>query len=188
MTFTGAVLTGGRSSRMGRDKATLVVDGAPLASRGLAALRDAGAVEVLAVGGDAGALAAMGFEVVDDHHPGAGPLGGVLTALAAASHDPVVVLACDLPDVAGTAVTAVLDALADADAVVPTAGGHPQPLLAVYRRRCRWRLASAYAAGERSIIGALGALAVARPVVDPAWCRGVDTPSDLVSRPATDRR
>jgi molybdopterin-guanine dinucleotide biosynthesis protein A len=189
MTFSGAVLTGGRSSRMGRDKATLEVDGAPLAARGLAALRDAGAAQVLAVGGDLAALAAMGFETVADDYPGAGPLGGLLTALLAASHDPVVVVACDLPDLEPAAVTAVLDALAPGvDAVVPTAAGHPQPLLAAYRRGCRPALDAAFAAGERSVVGALGALVVARPDLDAAWCRGLDSPADLVARSAADRR
>ena len=50
--FAGAVLTGGRSSRMGRDKATLPVDGVPMAARVADALRRAGAEPVLAVGGD----------------------------------------------------------------------------------------------------------------------------------------
>ena len=57
--FAGAVLTGGRSSRMGQDKATLPVDGVPMAARVAGALRRAGAEPVLAVGGDQTALEAL---------------------------------------------------------------------------------------------------------------------------------
>ena len=74
--FAGAVLTGGRSSRMGRDKATLPVDGVPMAARVADALRRAGAEPVLAVGGDQAALEALGLTWVADRHPGEGPSGG----------------------------------------------------------------------------------------------------------------
>ena len=68
---------------MGRDKALLPVGGVPMALRVADALRAAGADEVVAVGGDATALAALGLTVVPDDHPGAGPLAAIVTALAA---------------------------------------------------------------------------------------------------------
>ena len=180
--FTGAVLTGGRSRRMGRDKALLEVGGRPLATLAGDALRGAGAAEVLAVGGDGEALAGLGFRAVADRWPGAGPLGGVVTALEAAGEDVVVVLACDLPGVTVAAVAAVLDGLAGgADAAVPEVEGRRQVLLAAYRRwPCLPVLAAALDAGERAVHRALAPLVVA-PVtlVDPAWAADVDTPADL---------
>jgi molybdopterin-guanine dinucleotide biosynthesis protein A len=68
---------------MGRDKALLPVGGVPMALRVADALRAAGADEVVAVGGDATALAALGLTVVPDDHPGVGPLAAIVTALAA---------------------------------------------------------------------------------------------------------
>ena len=50
--FAGAVLTGGLSARMGRDKALLRVDGVPMAVRVATALRAGGADPVAAIGGD----------------------------------------------------------------------------------------------------------------------------------------
>ncbi|MER3453356.1 MAG: hypothetical protein C4344_06940 [Acidimicrobiia bacterium] len=52
LTFSGAVLTGGRSSRMGRDKAFVALGGRPLVTYPVGALRMAGATEVFAVGGE----------------------------------------------------------------------------------------------------------------------------------------
>src|SRR5688500_7809469 len=95
--FSGAVLAGGRSIRMGRDKALLPVGGRALVTIAADALRDAGASEVLVIGGDAVALQDLGLTLVVDRWPGEGPLAGLATALAAAHDEVVAVLACDLP-------------------------------------------------------------------------------------------
>ncbi|HEU5454982.1 MAG TPA: NTP transferase domain-containing protein, partial [Nocardioides sp.] len=82
---------------MGTDKALLEVDGIPLARRVANALRAAGADPVVAVGGDLEALGALGLHAEPDLHPGEGPLGAILTALAATTEAVVVGRACDLP-------------------------------------------------------------------------------------------
>lgn len=79
--FAGAVLCGGASRRMGRDKALIPVDGRTLAGRVADALDAAGASPVVAVGGDLAALRAEGLTAVPDAMPGAGPLAGIVTAL-----------------------------------------------------------------------------------------------------------
>jgi molybdopterin-guanine dinucleotide biosynthesis protein A len=131
---------------MGTDKALVPVDGRAMALRVADALRAAGAERVVAVGGDADALRELGLDVVADQHPGEGPLGGILTALAAVDADVVVVLACDLPDPDPAVVRRVVDALGDADVAAP-----PGELLhAAYHRRAERHLADAFAAGERA--------------------------------------
>jgi len=97
MDVAGAVLTGGTSRRMGRDKATLEIDGVAMARRVADALIAAGCAPVVAVGGDATRLGAIGIPVVDDDWPGEGPLGGIITALRHSERAAVVVAACDLP-------------------------------------------------------------------------------------------
>ena len=96
--FAGAVLCGGASRRMGTDKALVQLQGRALASRIADALTAAGASRVVAIGGNAPALRALGLDVVSDLHPGEGPLGGIITALScfAADTELVAVLACDL--------------------------------------------------------------------------------------------
>ena len=69
---------------MGRDKALLLVEGVPMAQRVAEALRAAGATEVLAIGGDAPALTALGLHLRPDDRPGDGPLPATITALGAA--------------------------------------------------------------------------------------------------------
>ena len=182
--FAGIVLTGGRSTRMGRDKAMVVVGDRPaLCVVAADALRAGGARSVTAVGGDLPALAALGLDAVPDDHPDEGPLGGLLTALAMPGADPLVVLACDMPDVVGATVRALVDALAGAsaaDAAVAVAGGRTQPLTAAYRRRCLSPLRAAYDAGERSVRAASASLQVVAVTGLPeAPLRDVDEPADL---------
>ncbi len=179
--FSGVVLAGGRSSRMGVDKALVAVDGVPMAELARRALVGAGAAELVAVGGDLPALGEMGFVGHPDDHPGAGPLGGILTALRVATHDPVVVLACDLPLVDAAGITEVLAALGPADdAAVPERSGRLEPLHAAYRHRCLPALERAFGLGERAPHRALALVAVRRVALsDPGWLRNVNRPEDV---------
>lgn len=181
--FTGAVLTGGLSTRMGRDKALLEVDGQALAATAAAALRGAGADPVLAVGGDGVALDLLGLTPVPDLHPGEGPLGGVLTALASASDDVVVILACDLPFVRTEGVSQVVAALAAdpaAPAAVPVLDGRAQPLHAAWRRSVHAQVEAVFVAGERAVHRTLRDLgAVPVPGLAPRWLTNVNTEADL---------
>ncbi|NBR00438.1 MAG: molybdenum cofactor guanylyltransferase [Actinobacteria bacterium] len=102
--FTVAVLIGGDSSRMGQDKATFPVDGVPMAARVARAARDAGAAEVLLVGGPQSRAKGIEGAWKKDAYPGEGPLGGLITSLKAATHDAVVVLSCDMPFITGAVV------------------------------------------------------------------------------------
>ncbi len=155
--FTGAVLTGGRSTRMGVDKASLFAD------RVIAALEAAGAAEILVV--------------AEDDQPGNGPLGGIATALRRAANDVVVVLACDLPDVHPDGIRAVLAALGDDVDVA-----HPprEPLHGAWRRGVLGEVLAAIEAGELAVHAVLGRVRTAEVRVDPRWLRNVNTPADLV--------
>jgi molybdopterin-guanine dinucleotide biosynthesis protein A len=168
---------------MGRDKALLRLGGLPLAAIVGNALRGAGADPVLAVGGDGPALARLGLSPVPDDHPGEGPLGGVITALAFSPTPVVAVLGCDLPGARAAAVAAVVEALAgraDADVAIPVVDGRRALVHAAWRRSAGPALAAAFAAGERSLAGAVARLRVVEvPDLDPAWLADVDVPADL---------
>lgn len=161
MTFTGAVLVGGRSTRMGVDKASLFAD------RVEGALQEAGADEVLRIGG-AG---------LPDDHPGSGPLGGIATALRRAAHDPVVILACDLPNAHPDGIAALLDALGTADVALPPG----EPLHAAWHRSALPAVEWAIGAGDLAVRAAITRLrAVEVGGIDPAWLVNMNSPADLV--------
>ena len=87
--FTVAILIGGDSSRMGVDKATFEVDGISMANRVSLAAHEAGATQVLIIGGTAAKAKSITGTWKKDGYPGEGPLGGVITALKYAEHDAV---------------------------------------------------------------------------------------------------
>lgn len=173
---------------MGRDKAFVAVDGAPMVVRVAAALRGAGASEIFAVGGDLARLEAAGLDARADSHPGEGPLAGILAALETAAHDPVVVLSCDVPSIDATVIAAVLEALAgdtpsvEADVAAIVHDGITEPLVAAYRRRARHALSMAFDAGERAPRRAFLRLRVREVSIADAWrVRSVNTPEDVTT-------
>jgi molybdopterin-guanine dinucleotide biosynthesis protein A len=186
--FAGAVLCGGASRRMGRDKALIVVEGRALAVRVAEAIAAAGATSVVAVGGEADALRAAGLTAVPDAEPGAGPLTGIVTALGAVPDDIVFVAACDLVAPSAEAVAAAVRSLVDdplADVAAPVVGGRRQWMHAAWRRRAEVPLGAAFAAGERAVHAAVsgGGLRAVDVAVDPRSVADADAPSDL---PETD--
>ncbi len=184
--FTGVVLTGGSSTRMGQDKSLLKVHGVALAALVAAALSDAGASEVIAVGGDIASLASLGGidRAVPDLHPGEGPLGGVLTAFECALDDVVVILACDTPQVGASTPTALVAGLSsDPQVAVSYAvvDDRIQPLTAAWRRSLAWEpLQAAFDQGVRAPRSVLGALTVSEVrTIAPEAVEDVDHPEDL---------
>lgn len=117
MSFAGIVLAGGRSSRMGRDKALLVHRGRSLIENAMAVLREAGAMPVLLSGDRPGGIA--------DPVRGLGPIAGIAGCLPALRDGLVVIVPVDMPRVDA----ALLRRLVDAARLVRSAtfDGHPLP-------------------------------------------------------------
>ena len=179
--FTGAVLTGGASRRFGSDKALFRVDGVALAEHVCRMVRAAGAGEVMAVGGDGPALSGLGCfdRHLQDHWPGQGPLGGIITALEAANSEVAVILACDTPAMSASAPRRLIDALGEADVVVGVVDGRDQPLTAAWRGDVVGRLRLAFEAGERAPRRVIESLTVARVELADTDVADIDRPDDL---------
>ncbi len=174
---------------MGRDKAFVTLDGVALAEHARRALRAAGAREIFAIGGDVQGLEAVGFTAVPDEVPLEGPLGGILTALRAASEETIVILACDMPWVESQHVTRLVASLDDLDVVLSAASGRVEPLLAAWSRAARHRIEELFTAGERSPLRAAGYLrSSVLELGGGSWSRDLDTPTDLANAPMRGRQ
>lgn len=145
----GFILVGGRSRRMGADKAGLKLGGRSFIERVAEAL-DAVAGRVRVVGArDKTEMYAL--TVVQDVFPEWGALGGLHGALAACRAPWAAVVACDLPFVNGELFLRLASLRQNFDAVVPVQiDGRAQPLCALYRRKpCATRASELIAQGER---------------------------------------
>jgi molybdopterin-guanine dinucleotide biosynthesis protein A len=163
-----AVLAGGASRRMGRDKATMAVGGVELASRVLAAAAQV-ADPVVLVAPDGHPARRLAARAVTD--PGQGPLAALAAALAALDAGHVLVLAGDHPGLRTELLAHLVGLAAGGEAVACRRGRRLEPLVAVYQRApalaaARTRLAGP--AGDRSLLGLLAGL---RTVVveEPRW-------------------
>lgn len=176
--LAGAVLAGGASRRMGRDKAAIEVHGRSMAAIALDALAAAGVEELFVVGG----LSGHGVRLVADTHPGEGPLGGVLDALAAGAGRAVVTLPCDVPWITAEEVMLLTASRhdQDLDVTLGAVSGRPSPPIGLWRPSARDVLETAFAGGERSFRGLMGRL---RCEVVELGERGrdVDRPAELPS-------
>jgi molybdopterin-guanine dinucleotide biosynthesis protein A len=148
--LTAFVLAGGKSSRMGADKALLQLPGQTLLQRGLELARSVSEdVRIVGVREKFGEFA----PVVEDKYPNRGPLGGIHAALSATTNPFNLILAVDLPFLEKRFLLHLLAEARASGAVVtvPRAAGGLQPLCAVYRREFAALAEQALAAGRNKI-------------------------------------
>jgi molybdenum cofactor guanylyltransferase len=148
---TAFILAGGKSSRMGADKAFLEFDGQTLLDRTLELARSVTG-DVRIVGG-LEKFAPFG-PVVEDVFPGQGPLGGIHAALRSSTSDLNLMLAVDAPFVSRALLEYLIDEAhhaPEATVVVPCCNGHRQPLCAIYRREFADAAETALIAGKNRI-------------------------------------
>jgi len=151
--LTLVIQAGGESRRMGADKALLPFLGRPLILRPLNRLAGL-ADEVLVTSNAPENYRFLGITPIPDLLPGYGALSGLYTALSAAGHPYVAVVACDMPfaSLELFAVELVLLRETDADAVIPRSEAGTEPFHAVYRREtCLPHIRAAIEAGKRRV-------------------------------------
>ncbi len=151
-TFPGVILAGGKSTRMGKEKAFLEVGGKQLIRR-VADVMMAVCSDVSVVGGTEEKFSHHGLPWFPDKVPGLGPLGGIETALLRKKSD-IVVAACDLPYLTPDLLRFLLqhhDPHAHPITVVRR-GSTVQPLLGVYGIRCLEHLSLFLRTGKRRVM------------------------------------
>lgn len=151
---TIVIQAGGKSSRMGQDKALMPFLGRPLIERQVERISGAGAA-LLVITNRPEAYAFLGLPLTMDMLPGVGPLGGLYTALAAAATPLVTVVACDMPFLSRVLLQAQSEILLreDMDVVIPRTDEGLEPLHATYRREtCLPAVHAALERGERKMI------------------------------------
>lgn len=132
--ITGIILVGGKSRRMGRDKAFLELGNKTLLAGVAEAFQDC-FDRVLLVGDDGDRFAGFDLPVVRDIYPGSA-LGGLYTGLHSAKTKHIFVSSCDLPFPNREIIRYLCAQRAGFDAVVPSLADGYEPLFAVYAKSC----------------------------------------------------
>lgn len=150
MSVSAAIMAGGKSRRMGQDKAWIELDGEPLIKR-VADVLGQVADEVIVVANEP-RYASLGLRVVKDRYPDGGALGGIATGVGAAAHDTVLVAACDMPFLSADVWRVLLGHAGEADVVIPRVGGEYETLHALYTKACLPHMARALAENRLRVI------------------------------------
>jgi molybdopterin-guanine dinucleotide biosynthesis protein A len=148
---TAVVLAGGKSRRMGEEKALLEIDGVPLISHVIRQL-EPWFQEIVVSTGTGRGFPFLDVKQVPDSTQGVGPLAGILAGLEAATYDRCLVYACDMPEVPTRLVSRLVEAGRARDAAVPRyPDGTIEPLCALYAKTLVPNIRTAIQAGARRV-------------------------------------
>ncbi|MCF8569490.1 molybdenum cofactor guanylyltransferase [Gordonia sp. HY002] len=187
-TVAGIILAGGRSRRMGQDKAALEFDGVTMLTRIADTIAQRCSPVLVAAPATSQAYRELSNESdlqwVTDEKEGSGPLGGLVAALHAADAagaDVAFVCATDMPLIEAGLVDELLAGLTESiDVVIAHDSQRDHPMAGVYRTRAVGGLHELVDAGELRMGAAVDAVATRRVTVsDENWLTNVDAPEDL---------
>jgi molybdopterin-guanine dinucleotide biosynthesis protein A len=148
-----AILAGGQSKRMGQDKAFLEVGGQPVIERVISRVRPL--TDDLFIGAnDTDKYAQFGLPAVPDIYPNKATLGGIYSAIYAARHDSVLIVACDMPLLNEALLHHLIGLAPTADVVVPVINPpQSETVNAIYSKRCLPAIERRLLAHKLRIIG-----------------------------------
>lgn len=183
---TALILAGGDSSRMGQDKADLLLEDATLLQRATLTLKQVFPKVMVSVRHP---RAEVALPQVCDAEPDGGPLAGMVAGLAQVDSPWMFALACDMPFIRPALIVHMAGLRGGHQAVVPMIGGHPQPLFAFYAKQALPVMRDTLAGGEKRVRAVLQQLDVR--YVNEAELReydpqfrsffDLDTPQDLIA-------
>ncbi len=151
--ITGVILVGGKSRRMGQDKAFMDVSGKPLFERVLDVFA-ANFTRILLAGDRGERFIDYALPIHADIYPGSS-LGGLYTGLFRADTDAIFVSSCDLPFPSSAVLRHLCSLVEGHDAVVPKTAYGLEPLFAVYSKNCLEPMQAMLDAGILSILDLL---------------------------------
>jgi len=133
--MTGIILSGGKSRRMGENKAFLEIRGERIIDRTAGIFREL-FEETIIVTNDPLDYVEFDVKIATDIFPGKGPLGGIYTGLFFAAFDYAFVASCDMPFLNPAFIAYMKERKRDYDILVPAARGGLEPLHAIYSKKC----------------------------------------------------
>jgi molybdopterin-guanine dinucleotide biosynthesis protein A len=154
MEITGIILAGGKSSRMGCDKAFLDLGGLWLIER-VAQVLSSICQEIIISGNNQDQLKKLGYPVIKDIYADCGPLAGIFTCLSAAKNQYSFVTACDMPFIEKNIITRIIRESNGFDAAIMKHRECLEPLFSLYSKNFITAAEKSILNGNYSVIAAL---------------------------------
>lgn len=148
---SGIILAGGRSSRLGQNKALIVFEGQPVIQHVVNVLQPL-VDEIVLSTNTPDEFAFLGLQMVADLYAGVGALAGLHAGLSAIRTEYGLVVGCDMPFLNAALLQHMLSRTTDYDIVMPRLNGYHEPLHAIYARRCLAAIEDSIRSGQRRLI------------------------------------
>lgn len=133
MQVTGIVIAGGKSSRMGTNKALVEYDGQRMIDRAIGIIRPL--CDELIISSNE-PIPSLNFPIVSDEHDSIGPMGGLYACLSQSKTDVNLIIPCDVPSLNTAIYEKLLEQHRGFDVVLPRhQEDKVEPLIAIYRTR-----------------------------------------------------
>ena len=192
--LSAAILAGGKSRRMGRNKALLPWGGKPLIAHVYKTLQPL-FEDIFLVTDEPGLFDFLPCPKIADRVPGKGPISGVDAALRHSNNPYVFVVGCDTPFLSHSLLELLAGKTEETDLVIPCGPHGPEPLCAVYGKGCLPLIEESMRKGDFSLMALIGRLRTrnipAEEVaeVDPDFhsFRNINTPDDFRTLTERDR-
>lgn len=133
MAISGIILAGGKSRRMGKNKALLEVGGLTMIER-VAGVMSGVCSEIIIAGENSCSFEHLGYPMVPDIRPGYGPLSGIHAGLTAANNHFSFVIACDIPFPSEKLMKMIISEKDGYDVVMLKQGEYLEPLFSLYSK------------------------------------------------------
>lgn len=134
MNLTAIILAGGKSSRMGADKALLKMNGKTLLETVVEICQPV--CNSIIISSNNPAHSVYGYPVIADEQKDCGPIGGIYSGLKQSETEWNFVIGVDTPFVTPDFIQFLLQHSGNSDAVIPEYSGKTEPLIALYKRSC----------------------------------------------------
>ncbi|PYZ97112.1 molybdenum cofactor guanylyltransferase [Alteribacter lacisalsi] len=176
MKVTAVILAGGQSSRMGKNKALLSINGLPVIER-IKNVLSQSCCGMLVVANSPEQYRFLHVPVVPDRFPDSGPLAGIHAGILESGCEWHFVAACDVPLISRDVIEILLREMEDnpeTDVILPKAGGRLQPMTALYRRSVLPAVEEALKSGQLKLLDALNGLDLIYVDEQKAAAQGMD--------------
>ncbi len=159
MNITCAILAGGSSSRIGRDKATIMINGKSLIRHVFEKIQEL-FQEIVIVSSNHSGFTDINVPVINDILPVRSPMVGIVSALLYSSNPYIFVCACDMPFLHKKTIKYMVDKIGGEDIIIPKTEKGFEPLCALYNRACIPHMLKSVGCNELKIAGVFPSLNV----------------------------